>query len=143
MPPLSRIERREQMAAVGKDFRQWADDFFSEDSGHLDCELKAEQVLNDFNQETKFGWSPKNITQHLNTYCQFAEHIHCLNPVTITHKERDGERWIKRDENNQQKAYYYVQSVKAFEEVAKTEAVQTNLQFESDSSEEWTDSQPF
>ena len=143
MPPLSRIERREQMAAVGKDFRQWADDFFSEDSGHLDCELKAEQVLNDFNQETKFGWSPKNITQHLNTYCQFAEHIHCLNPVTITHKERDGERWIKRDENNQQKAYYYVQSVKAFEEVAKTEAVQTNLQFDSDSSEEWTDSQPF
>lgn len=143
MPPLSRIERREQMAAVGKDFRQWADDFFSEDSGHLDCELKAEQVLNDFNQETKFGWSPKNITQHLNTYCQFAEHIHCLNPVTITHKERDGERWIKRDENNQQKAYYYVQSVKAFEEVTKTEAVQTNLQFESDSSEEWTDSQPF
>ena len=143
MPPLSRIERREQMAAVGKDFRQWADDFFAEDRGHLDCELKAEQVLNDFNQETKFGWSPKKMTQHLNAYCQFAEHIQCLNPVTITHKEQDGERWIKRDENNQQKAYYYVQSVKALEDASKTEPVQAKFSFDSDSSEELVDGQPF
>ena len=121
MPPLSRIERREQMAAVGKDFRQWADDFFSEDSGHLDCELKAEQVLGDFNQETKFGWSPKKMTQHLIVYCQFAEHIQCLNPASITHKNSDGERWIKRDENAQQKSYYYVQSVKGAMESAEQE----------------------
>lgn len=129
MPPLSRIERREQMAAVGKDFKQWADDYFAEDSGHLDCDLKAELVLNDFNQETKFGWSPKKMTQHLNAYCQLAEHIYCLNPTAITHKDQDGERWIKRDENNQQKAYYYVQSVKVVEKASKTEPVQTDLPF--------------
>ena len=143
MPPLSRIERREQMAAVGKDFKQWADDYFAVDSGHLDCELKAELVLADFNQETKFGWPPKKMTQRLAAYCQLAEHIHCLNPATITHKEQDGERWIKRDENNQQKAYYYVQSVNAVEEVSQKEPVQTNFTFESDSSEEWSDSRPF
>ena len=143
MPPLNRIERREQMAAVGKDFKQWADDYFAVDSGHLDCELKAELVLADFNQETKFGWPPKKMTQRLATYCQLAEHIHCLNPATITHKEQDGERWIKRDENNQQKAYYYVQSVNAVEEVSQKEPVQTNFTFESDSSEEWSDSRPF
>lgn len=143
MPPLNRIERREQMAAVGKDFKQWADDYFAVDSGHLDCELKAELVLADFNQETKFGWPPKKMTQRLAAYCQLAEHIHCLNPATITHKEQDGERWIKRDENNQQKAYYYVQSVNAVEEVSQKEPVQTNFTFESDSSEEWSDSRPF
>ena len=129
MPPLSRIERREQMAAVGKDFRQWADDFFSEDSGHLDCDLKAEQVLGDFNQETKFGWSPKKMTQHLAAYCQFAEHIHCLNPASITGKSSDGERWIKRDETNQKKAFYYVQSTKAAKAIAKTEPVETDIAF--------------
>ncbi len=134
---------QQQMAAVGKDFRQWADDFFAEDSGHLDCDLKAEQVLADFNQETKFGWAPKKMTQHLNAYCQFAEHIHCLNPATITHKASDGERWVKRDENGQQKAYYHVQSVKAAEEAAKTEPVQTNLAFETDQAKEWTNGEPF
>lgn len=143
MPPLNRIERREQMAAVGKDFRQWADDYFAEDSGHLDCELKAETVLADFNQETKFGWPPKKMTQHLNAYCQFAEHLQCLNPISITHKQKDGERWIKRDENNQQKAFYYVLSAKAATEAAKADPVQTGLDFETDNNEEWHDGDSF
>lgn len=142
MPPLSRIERREQMAAIGKDFKQWADDYFAEGSGHLDCDLKAELVLADFNQETKFGWPPKKMTQRLAAYCQLADHIQCFNPVSVTHKEKDGERWILRDENNQQKAYYYVQSVKAVEEAAKTEPVQTQLSFEADQTEEETEA-PF
>lgn len=135
MPPLSRIERREQLAAVGKDFKQWADEFFAEDSSHLDCELKAETVLSDFNQETKFGWAPKTMTQHLNAYCQFADHINCLNPVTITHKDKDGDRWIKRDENGQQKAYYYVQSAKAAAEADNTEPAQTALSFDDEEEE--------
>ena len=143
MPPLNRIERREQMAAVGKDFRQWADDYFAEDSGHLDCELKAETVLADFNQETKFNWPPKKMTQHLNAYCQFADHLHGLNPVSITHKQKDGERWIKRDENNQQKAFYYVLSAKAAAEASKADPVQAGLDFETGSNEEWHDGDPF
>lgn len=132
MPPLNRIERREQLAAVGKDFKQWADEFFADNSGHLDCELKAETVLSDFNQETKFGWAPKTMTQHLNAYCQFADHINCLNPITITHKDKDGDRWIKRDENGLQKAYYYVQSTMAAAEADKTEPEQTALSFDDE-----------
>ncbi len=143
LPPMGRIERREQMAAVGKDFKQWADDYFAEDSGHLDCDLKAELVLADFNQETKFGWSPKKMTQHLTDYCQFSEHIYCLNPAAITNKQADGERWIKRDENNQQKAYYYVQSTKAAAEVAKTEPAEPSLPFEENAAETWTEDKPF
>ena len=143
MPPLNRIERREQMAAVGKDFKQWADDYFAEDSGHLDCELKAETVLADFNQETRFAWAPKRMTQHLTAYCQLADHLSCLNPVTITHKNKDGERWIKRDENNQQKAYYYVMSAKAAAETEKTNTVQTSLTFSDDSEDTWIDGEPF
>ena len=143
MPPLSRIERREQMAAVGKDFRQWADDYFSEDSGHLDSELKAEAVLSDFNQETKFGWSPKNMTKHLTAYCQMADHLNCLNPTSVTHKQKDGERWIKRDENGQQKSYYYVQSAKAAAETAKTEPKQAGFDFDAGDTDDWDDSAPF
>jgi hypothetical protein len=99
-------------------------------------------VLADFNQETKFGWSPKKMTQHLIAYCQFADHIHCLNPASVTHKDEDGQRWIKRDENAQQKTYYYVMSEKA----AKTEEqvpVQSTLTFESAKDDEWVDGKPF
>ena len=143
MPPMNRIERREQMAAVGKDFKQWADDYFAEGSGHLDCDLKAESVLADFNQETRFAWPPKKMTQHLNAYCLLAEHLHCLNPVTITHKNKDGERWIKRDENGQQKAYYYVMSAKTAAEAQKKEPVQTDLTFDDNAAEPWPDGKPF
>lgn len=114
MPPMSRIERREQMAAVGKDFHHWADEYFAEDSGHLDCELKAEQILSDFNRETRFEWSPKRMKQHLETYCQLADHIHCLNPASVTNKKSDGERMVRRDDTGQQRTYYYVQSCKAY-----------------------------
>lgn len=129
MPPMNRIERREQLAAVGKDFKQWADDYFAEGSGNLDCKLKADVVLADFNQETKFGWSLRSMWQHLTEYCQLAEHIRCLNPVSITHKKKDGDPWIDRDENRLQKRYYYVQSVKAFAEAEKPEPLQTDLAF--------------
>ena len=143
MPPMNRIERREQMAAVGKDFKQWADDYFAEGSGHLDCDLKAESVLADFNQETRFAWPPKKMTQHLNAYCLLADHLHCLNPVAITHKNKDGERWIKRDENGQQKAYYYVMSAKTAAEAQKKEPVQTDLTFDDNAAEPWPDGKPF
>lgn len=129
VPPLSRIERREQMAAVGKDFKQWADDYFAEGGGHLDCELKAEQVLADFNRETLFGWAPKKMTQHLKDYCLLAEHIHCMNPVSITHQKKDGDRWIQRDANGAQKTCYYVQSQKAFDESRDKQPVQTEMPF--------------
>lgn len=129
MPPMNRIERREQLVAVGKDFKQWADDYFAEGSGHLDCKLKAEVVLADFNQETRFNWSPKNMTQHLKDYCTLADHISCLNPTAVTHGKKDGDRWIQRDESGQQKNCYYVQSAKACAETAKQEPVQTEMPF--------------
>jgi len=129
LPPLKQVERREQMANVGRDFRQWADDYFAVGGGNLDRELKTEQVLSDFNAETKFGWSPKKMTQHLDAYCRFAEHIHCLNPSSITHSQEDGKRWVKRDENGQTKAFYYVQSAKAAAETAEQQPVQSELSF--------------
>jgi hypothetical protein len=72
-----------------------------------------------------------------------ADHLSCLNPVTITHKNKDGERWIQRDENNQQKAYYYVMSAKAAAETEKTNTVQTSLTFSDDSGNTWIDGEPF
>ena len=120
MPPMSRIERREQMAIVGKDFKQWADDYLSEDSGNLDQEIKTEDMLSSFNNETRYNWPPKRLTQHLKAYCSLTDHILCLNPASITGKQKDGERWHKRDENGRVRTYYYVQSLKSAETQAST-----------------------
>ena len=110
MPPMSRIEKREQLAAVGKDFKQWADEYFAEDSGNLDCEIKCNEMLANFNAETHFNWSRTKLTQRLKAYCELAAHIHCLNPASVTGRKKDGDAWQKR-ENNAQVRYYYVQSV--------------------------------
>ena len=57
MPPMHSIERREQRAVIGRDFEQWANEYLSADSSNLDCEIKALDMLANFNLETKFGWS--------------------------------------------------------------------------------------
>lgn len=112
MPPLSKIERREQQAAVGKDFRQWADENIGEDSEWLDNDIKAQDMLNEFNKETGNKWSMTLLTRKLKAYCEFADHLQCLNPTSVTGKEKDGEPLVKR-ENGRQERYYHIQTVKA------------------------------
>lgn len=129
LPPMGRIERREQMAIVGKDFKQWADDYLSEESGNLDQEIKTEDMLSSFNNETRYNWAPKRLAQHLKAYCELADHIQCLNPASMTGKHKDGERWQKRDENGRAKNYYYVQSVKSAEAQKKSMAEEQELAF--------------
>lgn len=126
MPPLGRIGLREQMAAVGKDFKSWADEFLAEDGDNLDCELKAEDMLAAFNAETRYGWSPKKFAQHLKVYCDMAPHIHCLNPASKTGKKTDGERWQKREGNSDKKTFYYIESEHKF--VEKTKHTETEEQ---------------
>jgi len=142
MPPMNHIERREQLVAVGKDFKQWADDYFAEDSGRLDCKLKVEQVLSDFNRETMFGWSPNRLTHHLKDYCLFADHIKCLNPASITHKKHDGDRWLIRDENRQVKAFYYLLSIESATDAEKPVQEQMALSFEESTEDDLSD-EPF
>lgn len=126
MPPMNRIERREQLVAVGKDFKEWADDYFAEGGGNLDRELKQNEVLGCYNSETTYQLKMGMFTRKLKEYCALAEHIKCLNPAAITGREKDGERWVKRD-GERQNQYYYVQSLKGAAEAIKTEPVQQNL----------------
>ena len=112
MPPMMRIERREQRAAIGKDFEQWANEFLAPDSEFIDCEVKSQDMLDNFNRETRYGWSMTKLTRHLKDYCEYAPHIRCLNPASVTGRKEDGEPWTKR-EGSSQVRYYYVQSMPA------------------------------
>ena len=111
MPPMQRIERREQLADIGKDFRQWADEYFAENGGNLDRELRQDEVLNSFNGEATYKLAKRKFTMKLKEYCSFAAHIQCLNPAYVTGCDKDGERYRKHVGDNEV-LYYYVQSVK-------------------------------
>lgn len=119
MPPMHSIERREQRAVIGRDFEQWANEYLSADSSNLDCEIKALDMLANFNLETKFGWSLSKFTRHLKDYCEYADHISCLNPATVTGRKADGMPWVKRENGNQVR-FYYVQSATASETQPET-----------------------
>ncbi|MCR4836804.1 MAG: hypothetical protein K5899_10575 [Bacteroidaceae bacterium] len=112
MPPLKQIERREQKAAVGKVFRQWAEEFYDECNGNLDREIMAQTILNEYNRDTGNKWSMTMLTRNLKAYCEYATHLHCLNPASVTGRKNNGEPWVKR-ENGKQERFYYVQSLKA------------------------------
>ena len=118
LPPMKRIEIRELQASLGKTFRLWADEYFSQDSGHLDCELKAEEVVNDFNRETRNNWPARTVTDHIKDFCQYSDHIACYNPASVTGKRQDGERWRKREDGKQVNKYY-IQSVEAKTDIGK------------------------
>ena len=115
LPPLHQVERRELMASMGKDFKEWADDYFSADSGNLDREIRQSEVLACYNAEASYQLKMGSFTRKLKDYCLLSNHIHCLNPVEITGQKKDGDRWNRR-EGGKLVPYYYVQSAKALTE---------------------------
>ena len=78
----------------------------------LDSDIKAQDILNEFNKETGNKWSMTLMTRKLKAYCEFADHLQCLNPTCVTGKAKDGEPLVKR-ENGRQERYYHIQTVKA------------------------------
>lgn len=120
MPPMSHVERREKRAVIGKDFEQWATEYLAPDGGNLDTEIKSLDMLAHFNLETKYGWSLSKFTRHLKDYCDYADHIQCLNPTAKTGRKEDGMAWTKRESNTLVR-YYYVQSREKAETVEQVE----------------------
>ena len=93
--------------------RTWAEVYFAPDSGNLDREIKQDEIFNNFCREVTYKISKNKLTMKLRIYCEYASHIHCLNPASVTGKTKDGER-IMRRADGVMACYYYVQSVEDF-----------------------------
>lgn len=114
MPPMKRVERRSERATIGKDFEDWADIFFAPESGNLDREVKQDEVFNNFCREVTYKISKTKLTKKLKAYCEYAPHLHCLNPASVTGKAKDGERILRRADGVMCQ-FYYLQSVEEYE----------------------------
>ena len=114
MPPMQQVERRAERAAVGKDFEEWAEVYFAPDGGNLDREIKQDEMYANFSREITYRVSKNVFTKRLKAYCDYASHIHCLNPASITGKPKDGERILRRADGVLS-YFYYVQSTEEYE----------------------------
>ena len=126
MPPMQRIQQREAQASVSKSFRQWADENLGEGSEWLDRKVRADELLNAYNQDIGYKCSPKSFTEQLKKWCQYAEHIHSYNPASCTGQKKDGDRWQVR-EGDKRVNYYFIQTKAAAEAASKPEPTQTDL----------------
>lgn len=126
MPPMAHIERRELQASIYKDFRQWADENLAEGSEWLDRKVRADELLNAYNQDTRYNCSPKSFTEQLKKWCQYAEHINCYNPASCTGQKNDGDRWQVR-EGDKRVNYYFLQTKAAADTARDSETTQTDL----------------
>lgn len=106
IPPTKRIQLRELQAAIGDKFREWADENLCEGSEYLDKIVKADELLNMFNNETGAKYSPKYFTQQLKKWCEYAPHIACYNPASVTGQKDDGDRWYPYDNGKKVKSCY-------------------------------------
>jgi hypothetical protein len=128
MPPMARIERRELQAAIGDKIREWFDENLAEDSDFLDRKVCSTTLYNAYIQDTRSTMSPKTFTERLKEWCRYAEHINCYNPASETNQKKDGDRWQLR-EGEKRVNYYYIQTVKTFEEAKLKNAHQEELPF--------------
>ena len=77
-------------------------------------EVRADELLNAYNQDTRFNCSPKSFTEQLKKWCQYAEHINCYNPASCTGQKENGDRWQVR-EGDKRVNYYFIQTKAAAE----------------------------
>lgn len=132
-PPLDSIHKRQQKAAMGKTFEQWAEDYFQHGSGHLDIELKLNDVYQSYRAEAQSHSADlEPFVKKLQEYCDYADHIAVFNPKDVTGCDKDGKRWRKHETSGQVR-YIYVRSIEETERMvveSKPEPVQAELNFD-------------
>lgn len=128
-PPMAQVRRREQQASISKPLAEWANEFFSSDSGNLNRTLVYGEVYADFVSDTKSQMSKRTFTESLKTYCRFAGLTY--NPASITGKQADGEKWQTR-QNGSEKLIMciYIQSSDCRQaDAAADQAIEQGLPF--------------
>lgn len=98
MPPMRNIMVRKNMSLMGDNFMEWATEYFSQDSGHLDCYLVKDEVYEDCRTKTNMKQlTPHSFSKKLKAFVAVTPEIAELNPPDLCNdgnriKEKDGER---------------------------------------------------
>ncbi len=88
VPPMNNIVIRKNMAVAGDNFMEWASDYFSQDSGHLDKKLVKDEVYFICKHSTNNNFlTPHTFTKKLKAFVAVADWIAELNPKDQQNKD--------------------------------------------------------
>ncbi len=106
MPPMNNVSKRNLMSEMGDHFRNWADVFFSPESGRLDKLVIRDEAFEDFIRVTKLKtYTAQRFSKSLKAWARFNGYI--LNPDEM--KNSQG-RIIRRPNNEGSKEMIYVRT---------------------------------
>lgn len=84
-PPMGNVILRNLMSEMGENFKNWADVYFSQDSGNTDVKTPRDTALDDFLKTTNTTkWSTQKFTKALKAFCRYYDYE--LNPKDIVDK---------------------------------------------------------
>lgn len=83
-PPMSNMERRRLKANMGANFEDWANGYFSRESGHLDDYVPRDEVFNDYQRYSNVSRiTMQSFTKKLKAFCKLCPWVDCLNPPEL------------------------------------------------------------
>lgn len=80
-PPMENIIRRKYKADMGSNFEDWANGYFSIDSGNLDRNIERDVAFADYTHYANINRiTMQSFTKKLKAFCEICPWIECLNP---------------------------------------------------------------
>lgn len=83
-PPMANMTIRHLKASMGANFEDWAEGYFSPESGHLDTYLARDDVFNEYQRFSNVSRiTMQAFTKRLKAFCKLCPWVDCLNPPEL------------------------------------------------------------
>ncbi|MDR0681745.1 MAG: hypothetical protein LBG15_07860 [Dysgonamonadaceae bacterium] len=114
-PPMGNVTVRNLRSIMGDDFLNWAEIYFSKDSGNCDRLILRSVIYENFISVTGVrNWKANRFSKCMKAFCQYERYIICLNPPKLCNSK---DRIIKRVAGEESpKEFYYIQTREKIDE---------------------------
>ena len=109
-PPMENVDKRMRNQLMGDEFKEWAEVFFSRESGNLDKLLCKRDIKDIFDPKHKY--SSKGFTARLRAFCRNTDYIECLNPDGCFGYDPRAKRIIRK-KDGEAKEFVYIKTYDA------------------------------
>lgn len=88
-PPMKNVKRRLNIDAMGEQFKEWAEVYFSKGSENVNVLVKKSDAFANFvNISGLKGWSSKRFNKAIKAFCLNTEYIETMNPPELATNDR-------------------------------------------------------
>lgn len=106
-PPLDNVTKRNLLTEMTEAFREWADVYFSENSGNIDRLISKSDATKNFMEKTnQKKWTTQRFTKSLKAWARYTDWIIALDPEQF----RNSQGRIIRKFNGEATEMIYVQT---------------------------------